>query len=399
METKLIITPDDSMWWILRPEFVTFIDKIIISKEQFEEEERSKNKSGYHKVTWDRLNVLLDNNILEIKDIKIDNDKLNSLTNTTIKNIFNKNNPKLSVVADTIFAYEYWIDFNKQKLDLVPNDQDYHTDISQSMPTWLNDMELLKKEGLKAFKIKPGIKEFTLKNIIKKVHQIKIINETYNECPLTALKEYEPFLKYIDSNINSPFITERTAFTYKNKIPSKLDGSVHLPIEPEYDFMRFNLSKIKFQNILKTLIDNYKEARNKIKELQKHSEEISFGLSQGKFNHKVTEDFININRYLLDNHRKVRSHSKYLSYCFFGLSLIPIPPVTALFGFLGLKSKKIAEYFESASFYFKGISPKGLSTYYSFNESLMDISKLNKFPDVQKDNNDFLYDKEKFWRI
>ncbi len=37
METKLIITPDDSMWWILRPEFVTFIDKIIISKEQFEE--------------------------------------------------------------------------------------------------------------------------------------------------------------------------------------------------------------------------------------------------------------------------------------------------------------------------------------------------------------------------
>ena len=387
------------MWWILRPEFVTFIDKIIISKEQFEVEERSREKSGYHKVTWDRLNVLLDNNILEIQDIKIDNDKLNSSVNTTVDNIFDKNNPKLSVVEDTIFAYQYWIDFNKQKLDLVPNDQDYHKDISQSMPTWLNDMELLKKEGLKAFKIKPEIKEYTLKNIIKKVHQLKILNETYNECPLTALKEYEPFLKYINSDINSPIITERTAFTYKNKIPSKLDGSVHLPIEPEYDFMRFNLSKIKFQNILKTLTDNYKVARKKLKELQKHSEEISFGLSQGKFNYKVTGDFININRDLLDNHRKVRKHSKYLSYCFFGLSLIPIPPVAALFGFWGLKSTKIAEFFESARFYFKGITPKGLSTYYSFNESLMDISKLEKFPDVQKNNNDFLYDKEKFWRI
>lgn len=398
MATKLVIVPEDSMWWLLRPEFVTFIDKVIISKEQYQIEEQSKEISGYHKVTWDRLNVLLDNNILEIREIILNKKKIEQETNKLLTDVFDNTEQYPSLVDDMIFSYNYWINYNKQKIDLVPNDQEYHKSIIEAMPLWEKDLELLKNEGYNAFNKSKGIKEYTLKNIIKKVLQMKEINESFKECPLTALREYEPFLKFIKSEFNAPIITEKTLYTYNNKIPSKLNGSVHLPIEPNYEFMRFKLSKLKFQDILKSLINNYKKSREKVKTLQKISEEITYGLSIGKFNQKVTQDFLNINTELLNNQRKVQTHSKYLSYSFFGLSLIPNPLTAGLFGFLGLNAKKIAEFFETARFSFKGITPNGLSAYYSFNESLMDISKLNKFPDIQKENSTIISSKQKFWR-
>lgn len=399
METKLIITPDDTMWWILRPEFTAFVDKIIMSPEQYEEEENNKNRSGYHKTTWNRLEVLIDNNLIEIKELNIDNEKIEKETSSIIKSIFNSDNIHPAILADTIFAYEYWIDFNQQKLDLVPEDQDYHNDILKSMPLWKDDLNLLKNKGVEAFKLRPDIIKYGTTNIIKKVLSLKYLNETHQECPLTGLKEYEPFLKYIELNLDAPLLTERTAFTYKNRIPSNfIGGSVHLPIEPEYDFMKFKLSKLKFSELIKTTFANYKSARKKANELFNRSEEIAFGLTEGKMKQKVTDDFLKINNELLNDHRNIRKNSKYLSYCFFGLSLIPIPPIAALFGLLGLGSKRIYEYVDSAQLYMKGITPNGLSTYYSFNESLMDISKLDKFPEVQKENKTFRYDKENFWR-
>jgi hypothetical protein len=399
METKLIITPDDSMWWILRPEFTAFVDKIVMSPEQFKGEKNNKNRSGYHKTTWDRLEVLMDNNLIEIKDLNIDEEKINDETSTIIHSIFHSERIHPSILEDTIFAYEYWIEFNQQKLDLVPEDQDYHRDILKSMPLWKDDLKLLKSKGNEAFLQRPEIIKYGTTNIIKKVLSLKHLNESNQECPLTGLKEYEPFLKYIELNLDAPLLTERTAFTYKNQIPSNfIGGSVHLPVEPEYDFMRFKLSKLKFNELLKSTFSNYKDARKKANDLLNRSEEIAFNLSEGKLKQKVTDDFLNINKELLKNHRSIRKNSKYLSYCFFGLSLIPIPPIAALFGLLGLSSKKISEYVDSAQLYMKGITPNGLSTYYSFNESLMDISKLDKFPDVQKENKSFKYDKEKFWR-
>lgn len=399
MATKLIMTPDDSMWWILRPEFTAFVDKVILSSEQIEEEKRNKDKSGYHKVTWERLEVMMDNNLIEIQDFHIDYMSIDADTSTILTNILSADLIHPSLLKDTIFAYEYWIDFNNQKLDLVPADQEYHKDILKSMPLWLEDLKLLKERGDEAFYLKPEIITYTLTNIIKKVLILKFLNETYKQCPLTGLKEYEPFLKYIELNLDTPLLTERTAFTYKNKIPSKFtSGAVHLPVEPEYDFMKFKLSKLRFKDLLNTIGSNYKEARIKVNDLIKRSEEVAFNLSEGKINQKVTQDFVNINRELLKNHRITRERSKYLSYCFFGLSLIPIPPISALFGVLGLSSAKLSEYVESAQLFMKGITPKGLSAYYSFNESLMDVSKLDKFPDVQKENNSFRYDKESFWR-
>ncbi len=399
METKLIITPDDSMWWILRPEFTAFVDKIIMSPEQYEVEKKSKDKSGYHRTTWERLEVLIDNDLIEFKNLAIDDNKIQNETSSIIKTIFGENNIHPCILQDTIFAYDYWIEFNQQKLDLVPDDQDYHNDILSSMPKWKDDLLLLKSKGIEAFTIKPEIVKYTISNIISKVVLLKHLNERHGECPLTGLKEYEPFLKYIELNLDAPLLTERTAFTYKNKIPSRfLGGAVHLPVEPEYDFMKFKLSKLKFDQCLKSIFSNYKSARKKANELLKRSEEIAFNLAEGKMKQKVSNDFVNINQELLTNHRNIREKSKYLSYCFFGLSLIPIPPIAAFFGVLGLSSKKISEFIDSAQLHMKGITPNGLSTYYSFNESLMNVSKLDKFPDIQKSNKSFKYDKENFWR-
>ncbi len=399
MGSNLIITPDDSMWWILRPEFTVFVDKIYMSKDQYLKEEQSKNRSGYHKVTWDRLQVLIDNDLIEIKDLKIDEKVIENEAKNVISKISKKKQEHPELLNDMIFAYEYWIEFNKMKLDLVPEDQEYHSDILKNMPLWKEDLDVLKKKGNEAFYIKEEIIKYATTNIIEKVLTLKHLNKAYGSCPLTALKEYEPFLKYVELELDAPLITDRTSFTYQNRMPSKFNnGSVHLPIEPEYDFMRFNLSKVKFKNVYKGVFNNYKKYRTRVKDLMKYSEEVAFNLSDGKIDKKVTNDFISINHDLLKSHRQIRKNSKYLAYCFFGLSLIPIPAVAALFSFLGLKSEKISEYVDSAKMHLKGISPDGLSAYYAFNESLMDISKLDKFPGVQKENSKFKYGKEKFWR-
>jgi len=399
MKTKLIITPDDSMWWILRPEFVAFIDKIIMSKAQYEEEKKCQYKSGYHKTTWERLEVLIENGLIEIKDINFNKDKIDEEANAIINRILSPSQTHSSIVDDMIFAYKYWIDFNKQKIALVPGDQQYSKEILKSMPKWNEDLMLLQTKKEEAFTIRPEISKYTVSNIIKKVITIRFLNDTYHECPLTALKEYEPFLKYIELDLNAPLLTERTAFTYQNKIPSKfLNGSVHLPVEPEYNFMRFKLSKLKFSELIKNTFSNYKNARIKVNDLLNRSEEVAFNLSEGKIVQKVTNDFININNELLNSHKTIRKRSNYLSYCFFGLSLIPFPPIAALFGYLGVKSKKISEFIDSAQLYLKGITPEGLSTYYSFNESLMDVTKLAKFPEIQSENSQYKFDAENFWR-
>ncbi|WP_422105071.1 hypothetical protein [Winogradskyella sp.] len=399
MGSNLIIAPDDSMWWILRPEFTVFTEKIYMSKKQYHKEEESKDRSGYHKVTWDRLQVLLDNNLVEIKDFKLNENQIDKETDLILAKIIKKKEVHPSLLNDMIFAYNYWIEFNNMKLDLVPEDQDYHADILKNMPLWKDDLDILKRKGNEAFYLKEAIIKYATRNIIKKVLTLKHLNKEYNSCPLTALKEYEPFLKYIELDLDAPLITERTAFTYKNKIPSKfINGSIHLPLEPEYDFMRFNLSKIKFNNVYKSIFHNYKQYRLRVKELMKYSEEVAFNLSEGKLKKKVTDDFLSINRELLNNHRDIRRNSNYLAYSFFGLSLIPVPALAALFGFLGLQSTKVSEFLDSAKMYLKGISNDGLAAYYAFNETLMDTKRLEKFPDIQKENSKFGYGKEKFWR-
>ena len=93
-----------------------------------------------------------------------------------------------------------------------------------------------------------------------------------------------------------------------------------------------------------------------------------------------------------------KTRSEYLSYSFFGLSLIPIPELSILFGALGLGSSKLGEHIESSQYYLKGLSTKGLSAYYSFLESMVDVSKLEKFPDIQNDNNNIIAPDKPFWR-
>ena len=60
METLLVIPPGDAKWWLLRPEFFAFIDKIQIDPKDYAKTKSERKDSGYNKVIWDRLSVLID---------------------------------------------------------------------------------------------------------------------------------------------------------------------------------------------------------------------------------------------------------------------------------------------------------------------------------------------------
>ncbi len=71
METLLVIPPGDSKWWLLRPEFFAFIDKVQLDPKDFEKVSSRRHESGYHKVIWERLFLLADKGKVILKDIPI----------------------------------------------------------------------------------------------------------------------------------------------------------------------------------------------------------------------------------------------------------------------------------------------------------------------------------------
>lgn len=386
METLLVIPPGDSKWWLLRPEFFAFIDKIQIDPKDYEKASSRRKESGYHKVIWERLSVLADKGKVILGDIPVSFELATEESKKQIDNIVTKEELLVGFIEDLSFAYRYWIDYNKQKLRLLPEGQWYAEEIIEQIPVWEDDLKLIREQGPKAFELKPEILTQVAVQVLARAH---LLNQTRKSCPgnpMTSLKEYEPFIKYVDSLFDVPLMTERTKLVshYEGQ-PTFLDGSAHMGIEPDLEFLNFRLSQKKFWGRIISLFDNFKEARNTLREFKNRAQDVVYALAEAKFTQKVSDEFVNLNRSLKEEADRTRRRSKYLSKFFFGLSLVADPITSRFFSIICQKSENISERIESLKLYEKGFSREGLSIYYGFLESLMDVSLIYKFPDMESD--------------
>lgn len=399
MEILLVIPPRDSKWWLMRPEFFAFIDKIRLDPDDYRRLKDRHGSSGYHKVLWDRLSALVDDGMVEIADIPVSFEKAKLEASETLRRILKDKRAIGTFIEDVAFSYRYWIDYNKQKLDLLPKEASYGDEILRQIPVWEEDLRLIERMGSGAFEEKPEILSQGTINVLSRVHLLRQADGLCPGLPMTSLKEYEPFLKYIDLSSKITLLTEhsRVVSRYNPKVYESDSGN-HMGLNPDIDFLNYRMSKKTFIGRLHALWDNYKESRTVLRELQSRALDVALCLSEAKLTNKVTTEFLRVNQLLKDEASKTKKRSKYLSWAFFGLSFIPVPGLSQLFSTLCQGAKNLGQRIESLRLYEKGFSFRGTTAYYSFLESLMDIRRLSKFPDVPERENDSGKDKL-FWRM
>lgn len=398
MDLVLVIPPGDALWWLLRPEFFAFVDKIRLDPSDLKKIDERRSRYGYHKILWDRLSTLIDEEMVELQDIPVSFEEATDKASETMEVITKRSELSDLLIKDMAFAYRYWIDYNKQKLELLPKEAHYGGKITEQIPIWEADMNLLNKIGNKAFVERPEILSQTLLNVLTRVQLLRQANELSEGFPMTSLKEYEPFLKYIDPQADITLLTEcsQVVSCYNPHADESNTGN-HLGIEPDLEFLNYRMSKKSFIGRLRALWDNYKKSRVILREWQERTQDIVFCLSESHLTNKVSDEFLRVNKLLKDQASKTKKRSKYLSSTFFGLSFIPIPGISHLFSILSQGAKKIAERVESLALYEKGFSFKGTKVYYSFFESLMDISKIEKFPSINEKEDS--QKEQLFWRV
>ena len=194
MDVTLVAPPNDSMWWVLRPEFIGFVDKVVIDRNQWVREDAERNKSGYHKLVWERLSVLGDEGILVLDDLDLPSIQIEQKANTLIEKALS-DRPEV-FVDDLISAYEYWISFNRLKLHLLPKGQQYSKLISDLVPVWESDLAQLKTDRSLALIDQPKIVEYVAKNIFIKVIELEELNRIYHKCAFSSLSGHSKIISH-----------------------------------------------------------------------------------------------------------------------------------------------------------------------------------------------------------
>jgi len=400
LDVTLVAPPNDSMWWVLRPEFIGFIDKIEIDEGQWNREENEKDRSGYHRLVWERLTVLLDEGLLDIKKLDINYTEIYQNAETLLQKSINDNEE--SFIEDLIKAYNYWISYNELKIKLLPKQQKYRNEILSLLPLWKSDLKLLETLGSNALISRPKILSQGAKNIFIKILELEELNKRYTKCAFSSLREYEPFVKYLA--LKKPLILapETSKLTNSSQMINSLKSkSIELAADPDYEFLKLTLSQKTFKKLIRNTITNYKSSRDKLRQMVERTDELLYGLAEQVIDPKVSQDLLVINSELLNIKKQTEKRSKYLSLTFSGLSMLPIPFLSQVLNLLGMGSKKISEYVESGYLANKGFTPNGLSAYYSFLEGNLNLTKLKGFPEVEEANGklDPTFDQDMFWRM
>jgi len=400
VNTRFVVMPNDSMWWILRPEFIAFVDNVVMDIRQIEYEENEKDKSGFHKLVWDRLSVLASEGLVTFEDLKIDNDAIDHDAQCVLDSIMGDENSQVVFVRDMIFAYEYWISFNKMKVDLLPNNQDYSKLIQKNSLLWLEDLNSLKTIGRKALIDRPSIVTDVARNILKKIATMNCLRKHYPYMPMSSLKEYEPFFKYVHDDISLSAANEASVLTHSSEFTRRPNLRIDLPIEPEYNFLRFRLSKKEFWDHVKNTISLYKTMKRRLDDLLDISNDLIMISQRENPRIKVTKDFTNILRSIKNAAQCQTKRSSYLSKTFSGISLLPIPILSTIMTSMSILSSDISQIITAMDFNRNGLSGKGFSSYVSFLESMIDSSSSTKFPQIANDNKAWSSAPSKlpFWR-
>jgi hypothetical protein len=287
------------------------------------------------------------------------------------------------------------------KPSYFPSNKDIENKILNLIPLWQSDLNLLRSARVEALTERPKILSFVANNIFIKIIELERLNSKYEKCAFSSLREYEPFIKYLMLNEPIVLAAESTKLTKSGQMISpSISSAIELSAEPEFDFLKLTLSQATFKKRIINVLDNYRSARTKLRQMVERTDDLIFGIAKQSVNTKVMNDLLVINSELSSLRKQASKRSKYLSLTFSGLSMLPVPFVSQLLNLLGMGSGKISEIIESGALANRGLSPNGLSAYYYFLESNINFSKLERFPEVEKENKklDSNFFEDPFWR-
>jgi hypothetical protein len=372
MPVRILITPEDTMWWLMRPEFLAYVDEIVLDPADYDRVKREKSDSAYRAVVWKRLRALGDNGLLQEGSIKIDWDLMSLQAERKIREILCDSEKTKVFVADIVFAYQYWIEFNQQRLAIMPIEDDYAETVKLHMPVWMSDLALLERRGKLAFVERPEIVEQTARSILIRVASLRELAMHYPGIAFASLKEFQPFLKYTDCGPEEPL--PAGAFeVIRGYFPKDVGRLARdLPVEPDVAFLMFDMSKRSFWEHLSVLRDRYKGARAILGSILAHLDEIGKGLKQGRIETEVLTGYGRLMRELDDLELAGREGSPYLRDVLYGLSLLPTRSLTRM---LEVARGNDLRPVESPSVGAEG-QAEAPPAYYGILESLLDITKL-----------------------
>lgn len=323
MAVRIVITPEDTMWWLMRPEFLAYVDEVLLDPADYDRVKREKSDSAYRAVVWKRLLVLGDKGLLRLGHVEIDWDRLNLQAERKIREILCDSEKTRVFVADMIFAYKYWIEFNQQRLAIMPIEDDYADTVSLHLPVWAGDLALLESRGKLAFIERPEIVEQTARSILVRVGSLREIARHHPGVAFASLKEFQPFLKYTDCGPEEP-LPPGVLDVIKGYSPREPGRSFRdLPVEPDMAFLLFDLSKHDFGERLSRLRDDFKGTRAVLGSLLAHLNEIAEGLRQGRVEAAAVEGYVRLAGELDNLELATRQGSPYLRDAFYGMSLVP----------------------------------------------------------------------------
>jgi len=212
---KIIIPPEHCKWWAVNPAIVLYVDSIIMPSDEFEKINEGKNQNTYHRVVYKSVTLLKKEGILITSDSYFQKDeKMLSNLKKQVRDIIQECDKKklLQVIKDLRFAYEYWIAYNRKKLEILDKslkkDYKYFEVILKDMNVWEEDLKFLreieyllveseKDIGLKKIDKLNVIFDVTFSNILTHVYVMLENAKLHQGSAFESLREYEPFLNIL----------------------------------------------------------------------------------------------------------------------------------------------------------------------------------------------------------
>ncbi|HVP57537.1 MAG TPA: hypothetical protein VMU02_05530 [bacterium] len=323
MAVRIVITPEDTMWWLMRPEFLADVDEVVLDPADYDRVKRERLDSEYRAVVWKRLQVLGDNGMLRSDSVKIDWDHLNLMAERKIREILCDSEKTRIFVSDMLFAYRYWVEFNQQRLDIMPIEDDYAESVRLHMPVWRSDLALLERRGKMAFVERPEIVEQTARSILVRVCSLREITIHHAGVAFASMKEFQPFLKYTDCGPDTP-LPPGALEVIRGYLPREpWSPSRDLPIEPQMDFLRFDLTKRGFWEHISELRASHKGVRAALGSMLAYLDDMARSLVGGCLDAEAVNGYLRTSEELDDLELAGRRTSAYLKKSLYGLSLVP----------------------------------------------------------------------------
>lgn len=263
---RCVLPVNHCKWWTVNPAVILSVNEIIMPQIEYEKIQEGKHDNTYHRIVYNTIERLKHEGIVKLSKqyVPQEEKKVESVV-LRIKEMVSKGEPSNSIriIDDLLFAYKYWIGYNKRKLQILDlslkDDKSYIEKIRQDMKLWQEDIKLLKEtrvalQGRKAICLSrlEQIFDITLKNIFAHVHSMIKTAELNQGLPFESLREYEPFFSYF---LSSSYDTVEEGYLQDYLC-------IVIPIA--------GMRKMKSRKGLIKLIGDYLYIREKLKELESY---------------------------------------------------------------------------------------------------------------------------------